>query len=65
MDCANSCPVGEAPVGDSAFPKIGGLNIVTFAIGITLGGLGVLAVLVKTCLPKGRETGRANCCSIN
>lgn len=56
MDCADSCPVGEPPVDDSVYRTVGGMNMVTFVIGIVLGGIGVLSVLVKTFLPKTRET---------
>ncbi|XP_037025848.1 NPC intracellular cholesterol transporter 1 homolog 1b [Bradysia coprophila] len=55
IDCSQSCPVGNAPVEDSA-PTIGGLNVITFSIGIVLGAIGVAAVLVKTCCLTHKES---------
>lgn len=50
MDCANSCPIGEAPVDDSIFQMIGGMSKKTVIIGIVFGGIGVLTVLIGTIL---------------
>lgn len=55
IDCAGSCPVGEAPQLDPPAFEVAGLHGATFIVAIVVGLMGILAVIISISLWSSRK----------